>query len=76
MRPLKNRRLEPRCLSREEAADYVGVSPSLFDQMVRDGRMPGPICINARRVWDRYKLDDAINALVGDNHNNPWDDAA
>ena len=28
MRPLKNRRLEPRCLSRVEAADYVGVSPT------------------------------------------------
>jgi hypothetical protein len=41
MKPLKNRRLDPRCLSRDEAADYVGVSPSLFEQMVGDGRMPG-----------------------------------
>jgi predicted DNA-binding transcriptional regulator AlpA len=76
MRPLKNRRLEPRCLSREEAADYVGVSPSLFDQMVRDGRMPQPIPINARRVWDRHKLDEAISNLAGDDAKNPWDDAA
>jgi hypothetical protein len=36
----------PRGLSRIEAARYVGVSPSLFDQMVKDGRMPGPKRIN------------------------------
>jgi excisionase family DNA binding protein len=76
MRPLKNRRLEPRGLSREEAADYVGVSACTFDKLVREGRMPAAIGINSRRVWDRHKLDDAINALAGDDANNPWDDAA
>jgi hypothetical protein len=33
--------LPPRGLSRAEAAAYVGVSTSLFDIMVADGRMPG-----------------------------------
>jgi excisionase family DNA binding protein len=65
MRPLKYRRLEPRCLSREEAADYVGVSESFFDQLVADGRMPQPIHLNSRRVWDRRQLDEAIDALRG-----------
>jgi len=41
-----------RGLSRIEAAGYVGVSPSLFDLMVQDGRMPGPKLINTRTVWD------------------------
>lgn len=53
----------PRGLSRAEAARWVGVSPSLFDQMVKDGRMPGPKVINSRVVWDRYRLDHAFEAL-------------
>jgi excisionase family DNA binding protein len=52
-----------RWLSREEAADYVGVSPSLFDRMVEDGRMPQPKPVNARLVWDRYRLDEAFERL-------------
>jgi hypothetical protein len=42
--------LPPRGLSRVEAARYIGVSPSLFDEMVKDGRMPPPKPINARKV--------------------------
>jgi hypothetical protein len=35
-----------RGLSRIAAAAYTGVSPSLFDLMVQNGRMPGPGCLN------------------------------
>ena len=45
--------LAPRGLSRTEAAAYIGVSPTLFDHLVRDRRMPPPKRINARTVWDR-----------------------
>jgi predicted DNA-binding transcriptional regulator AlpA len=55
--------LPPRGLSRVQAAEYLGVSPSLFDQMVKDGRMPKPVRINSRTVWDRVKLDEAFGAL-------------
>ncbi len=55
--------LPPRGLSREQAAAYVGVGTSLFDAMVRDGRMPQPKEINSRRVWDRLQLDAAFSAL-------------
>ena len=65
----------PRGLSRSEAAAYVGVSPSLFDAMVKDGRMPQPKRINCRTIWDRARLDEAFEALPGDDSNNPWDDA-
>lgn len=54
---------ERRGLSREEAAEYVGVSPSLFDAMVKDQRMPAAKRINARTVWDRRQLDAAFTAL-------------
>lgn len=52
-----------RGLSRVEAAVYVGVSPTKFDEMVADGRMPPPKSIDARRVWDMRKLDVAFDAL-------------
>jgi predicted DNA-binding transcriptional regulator AlpA len=55
--------LPPRGLSRVQAAAYVGISPTLFDEMVVDGRMPKPVRINARTVWDRVKLDEAFAAL-------------
>jgi predicted DNA-binding transcriptional regulator AlpA len=53
-------------LSRTESADYIGVSPSLFDEMVKDGRMPMPKRINGRTVWDRRRLESAFSALPGD----------
>jgi hypothetical protein len=41
------------------------VSPSLFDQMVADGRMPKAKAINARTVWDRLAVDRAFDLLPG-----------
>jgi predicted DNA-binding transcriptional regulator AlpA len=67
--------LAPRGLSRSEAAAYVGVSASLFDVMVKDGRMPCPKRINSRTVWDRYQLDRAFEALDDHETQNPWDAA-
>jgi predicted DNA-binding transcriptional regulator AlpA len=67
------------------AAAYIGISPSLFDIMVKDGRMPKPKRINARTVWDRKRLDDAFDALPdeeggnppdGAKSTNPWDEVA
>jgi predicted DNA-binding transcriptional regulator AlpA len=55
--------LAPRGLSRAVAAAYLGISQSLFDQMVEDGRMPGPKTINSRVIWDRIRLDQFFEAL-------------
>lgn len=53
----------PRGLSRDEAARYVGVGSTLFDEMVADGRMPKPKHINSRSIWDRVALDIAFTSL-------------
>jgi predicted DNA-binding transcriptional regulator AlpA len=67
--------LPPRGLSREQAAAYVGISPSLFDMLVKDGRMPAPKRINSRTVWDRLQLDEAFTAIPSnDAAVNPWDE--
>lgn len=66
----------PRGLSRREAAYYVGVSPSFFDILVSDGRMPGPKKVNSRVLWDRVSLDEAFDALpdADSQSQNPWDE--
>jgi predicted DNA-binding transcriptional regulator AlpA len=62
----------PRLMSREEAARWVGVSPSLFDQLVADSRMPSPKRINSRVVWDRYQLDAAVEDLPDRDAGDEW----
>jgi predicted DNA-binding transcriptional regulator AlpA len=56
-----------RGLSREEAAMYIGISPSKFDELVGDGRMPPPVKIDGRKVWDIRHLDLAFDDLPREN---------
>ncbi|WP_152558325.1 XRE family transcriptional regulator [Devosia sp. LC5] len=67
--------VRPRGLCRAAAAEYVGVSSSLFDDMVEDGRMPQPKMANTRTVWDAVALDIAFDALPSRGAVNPWDTA-
>jgi predicted DNA-binding transcriptional regulator AlpA len=69
----ENRPIPRRGLSRDEAAMYVGVSASKFDEMVADGRMPVPVRIDARKIWDIRSLDLAFDALPQEDPNNSWD---
>jgi predicted DNA-binding transcriptional regulator AlpA len=67
--------LPPRGLCREAAAQYVGISPVKFDQMIQDGRMPPPVRLDSRNVWDRRALDRAFDALGGETEEpNEWDE--
>jgi predicted DNA-binding transcriptional regulator AlpA len=66
--------LPPRGLHREAAAQYIGISPGKFDEMIVDGRMPKAVQIDGRKVWDRRALDlafDALGETIG--VSNPWD---
>jgi excisionase family DNA binding protein len=60
----------PRGLSREEAARYIGVGPTKFDEMVKDGRMPKPKRLDGRTVWDRLAVDLAFTDIPEDGHKN------
>ena len=70
--------LAPRGLSRAQAAAYIGISTTLFDEMVGDGRMPRPVRINSRVLWDRLQLDEAFAALsdTGSDGDDPWSKVA
>jgi predicted DNA-binding transcriptional regulator AlpA len=52
-----------RGLGREEAAVYVGVSPSYFDGLVEQRIMPQPRLLGSRIVWDIDELDLAFQRL-------------
>lgn len=47
----------PRGLRREDAAKYIGVSPSLFDRLRKEGKVPEPRDLFGLMVWDRSDLD-------------------
>lgn len=64
-----------RGLRREEAAKYVGISPSMFDQMVKQGRLPKPEKFGTASVWDMRMLGQQA---FGDDpspgaNDNEWD---
>ena len=67
MRPVPRRGL-----SRDEAAMYIGISPSKFDELVADGRMPEAVKIDSRKLWDIRRLDLAFDAL-SEHTPNSWD---
>ena len=54
-----------RGLSRPEAAAYVGMGITLFDQCVAEGTMPKPKRVKSRVIWDRLALDRAFSELPG-----------
>jgi predicted DNA-binding transcriptional regulator AlpA len=64
--------LPPRLISREASAAYASVSPTTFDEMVRDGRMPRAKRLGERRhAWDVRELDVAIDQLPRDGDQAP-----
>lgn len=63
----------PRGLSREEAARWIGIGTTKFDELVANGRMPRPKRIDGRVVWDRIALDAAFSDLPDDQPANVLD---
>jgi hypothetical protein len=69
--------LPPRGLCRAAAAQYIGISAAKFDELVRDGRVPKPIVVDSRRLWDRRGLDRFFDEHKGgDAEHNEWDSTA
>jgi predicted DNA-binding transcriptional regulator AlpA len=62
-----------RGLRRAEAARYIGIGPTKFDGLVREGVMPNPWRIGGCVVWDIRKLDAALDSLIDEGKANEWD---
>ncbi|NRP43657.1 hypothetical protein XMV225_000813 [Aliiroseovarius sp. xm-v-225] len=65
----------PLGLRRVDAARYVGVGATKFDEMVKDGRMPPPRVVDRAKVWNREELKSAFEELPAatDLTGNVWD---
>ena len=73
MKKLPDASAPRRGLRRHEAAQYLGVSPSLFDQLIVERKMPKAIKIRACSVWDVHDLDVSFEAMKSnDNEPSPW----
>jgi predicted DNA-binding transcriptional regulator AlpA len=55
----------PRLLSDDLAAAYVGLSVTTFRERVGLGKLPKPVRIGKRTLWDRRMLDRQVDALSG-----------
>lgn len=56
--------MEPRCLSREEAARYAGCkSLSAFSDRIRRGLLPA--AMPGTRTWDKRAIDAALDRQSG-----------
>ena len=65
-RPTNRAATQPRRgLDHDEASLYIGVSQTVFDQMVRDGRLPRATEFDGELVWDLVQLDRAMDRLTG-----------
>jgi predicted DNA-binding transcriptional regulator AlpA len=66
-----------RGLSRHDAARYIGISVTLFDELVAERALPQPFNIRSRKLWDIRALDAAIDALADQAANTSiWDAVA
>ena len=55
---------------------YIGISPSKFDELVKDGRMPKALPLDGRKLWDLRKLDAAFDALDDGPPDSSWENFA
>lgn len=73
--------LPPVGINREQAAALVGISSTLFDRLIVDGKMPDARILYGRLVWDVAEVVAAFRSLphrsdtvdVGAGSDNPWD---
>lgn len=63
-----------RGLSRAEAAAYIGVSPSKFDELRKANRIAPPKVLDGRLIFTTERLDEFLDALPDENQtdNDNW----
>ena len=72
LRPSNSTHCERRGLNRLQASNYVGISPSMFDELIKEGVLPQPLRLRSRVLWDVRRLDEAFDEIAG-YEGNPWD---
>lgn len=54
------------CLSKTEAAAYIGLSVPTFEALLRKGLMPAPKVAEGRRIWVKSQVELAALNLPED----------
>jgi hypothetical protein len=57
-----------RGLSRVEAAMYIGISSSKFDELRKANRIAPPKVLDGRFIFTIERLDEFLDALPDENH--------
>jgi len=70
--PPQSRHSLRRGLSRVEAALYLGISPSKFDELRKDGCVGPAHIIGGRKVWDTRDLDETFDASPLEDDHGDW----
>lgn len=69
MRKVLPANISKRCLTIDEAAEYVGLSAPSFERAIKAGVYPPALPLDragiARNVWDLRALDHALDRLSG-----------
>ncbi len=70
----ETRHVPRRGLSRTEAATYLGISPSKFDELRKANRIAPPKVLDGRLIFTVERLDEFIDALPDENQtdNDDW----
>ncbi|MGF7177010.1 hypothetical protein [Azospirillum doebereinerae] len=55
----------PRLLTRLQAASYLGLTVNSFNLGMEEGTWPDPITYGRSKLWDRRRLDEAVDMLSG-----------
>jgi hypothetical protein len=66
--PSAVRPIPRRGLSRVEAAMYIGISSSKFDELRKANRIAPPKVLDGRLIFTVERLDEFLDALPDENH--------
>jgi predicted DNA-binding transcriptional regulator AlpA len=71
--------MTPRGLRRASAAAYLGISPTTFDRLRAERKVPSPRTLRGMDIWDRDDLDAFFEDLPqatapAEPAHNPWDE--
>jgi predicted DNA-binding transcriptional regulator AlpA len=53
----------PLAVSRETAAQLLGISAGTFDKLVKTGKLPEPREVESRILWDSKEIEAAWRAM-------------
>ena len=70
---LCKRQTPRRGLSRVEAAQYLGISPSKFDELRQSGQIGPAKTIGSRLLFDLYALDEFFDSLPSEKNDDSGD---